>query len=92
MFRVAETPVSTFSIDVDTGAYSNMRRWLNQGRLPPEDAVRVEEFINYFDYDYPVPRSRKRPFLVETEIAPTVSASRATRSRPRIAPPRTWCS
>jgi len=71
VFRVAEQPVSTFSIDVDTGAYSNMRRWLNQGQLPPEDAVRVEEFINYFDYDYPVPASRKRPFLVETEIAPT---------------------
>ena len=69
--RVASEPVSTFSIDVDTGAYSNMRRWLNQGQLPPEDAVRVEEFINYFNYDYPFPKTRKTPFQVSTEIAPT---------------------
>ena len=46
--RAAEQPVSTFSIDVDTGSYSNMRRFLNEGRLPPTDAVRVEELINYF--------------------------------------------
>ncbi|MDX2417479.1 MAG: VWA domain-containing protein [Xanthomonadales bacterium] len=71
VFRVASDPVSTFSIDVDTGAYSNMRRWLNQGQLPPEDAVRVEEFINYFNYDYPYPKSTKTPFQVSTEIAPT---------------------
>ena len=64
-------PVSTFSIDVDTGAYSNMRRWLNQGQLPPEDAVRVEEFINYFNYDYPLPENQQAPFQVSTEIAPT---------------------
>ncbi|NND45170.1 MAG: VWA domain-containing protein [Xanthomonadales bacterium] len=69
--RVSDNPVSTFSIDVDTGAYSNARRWLSQGQLPPEDAVRVEEFINYFDYEYRVPTSRKQPFLVETEVAPT---------------------
>ncbi len=66
---VAEQPVSTFSIDVDTGAYSNVRRILNEGRLPPQDAVRVEELINYFDYDYPVPDSRDRPFAVRTEVA-----------------------
>jgi Ca-activated chloride channel family protein len=71
VIRVASEPVSTFSIDVDTGAYSNMRRWLNQGQLPPEDAVRVEEFINYFNYDYPYPKSRQTPFQVSTEIAPT---------------------
>ncbi len=71
IFRVASDPVSTFSIDVDTGAYSNMRRWLNQGQLPPEDAVRVEEFINYFSYDYPLPENKQVPFLVSTEIAPT---------------------
>ncbi len=71
VFRVASDPVSTFSIDVDTGAYSNMRRWLNQGQLPPEDAVRVEEFINYFNYDYPYPKNSKVPFQVSTEIAPT---------------------
>ncbi len=66
---VAENPVSTFSIDVDTGAYSNVRRILNEGRLPPQDAVRVEELINYFNYDYPVPESRDRPFAVQTEVA-----------------------
>ncbi len=71
VLRVSSHPVSTFSIDVDTGAYSNMRRWLNQGQLPPEDAVRVEEFINYFNYDYPMPETRQAPFLVSTEIAPT---------------------
>ena len=48
---VAESPVSTFSIDVDTASYSNVRRMLNRGQLPPADAVRVEELINYFPYD-----------------------------------------
>jgi len=69
--RVAEHPVSTFSIDVDTGSYTNLRRFLNQGRLPPKDAVRVEEMIKYFGYDYPRPENRKVPFTVNTEIAPT---------------------
>lgn len=64
---VSENPVSTFSIDVDTGAYSNMRRFLNGGSLPPQDAVRTEELINYFAYDYPVPRNDDVPFLVSTE-------------------------
>ena len=68
--RVAEQPVSTFSIDVDTGAYANVRRMLNAGQLPPRDAVRVEELINYFDYDYPLPVSRQPPFRVNTELAP----------------------
>ncbi len=71
VMRVVTDPVSTFSIDVDTGAYSNMRRWLNQGQLPPEDAVRVEEFINYFSYAYPVPESKQTPFSVSTGMAPT---------------------
>ncbi|MGI9343071.1 MAG: vWA domain-containing protein [Gammaproteobacteria bacterium] len=66
---VSEHPVSTFSIDVDTGSYSNVRRFLNGGRLPPEDAVRVEELINYFSYDYPVPDDVKTPFSVNTEVA-----------------------
>jgi Ca-activated chloride channel family protein len=65
---VAEAPVSTFSIDVDTGSWSNMRRFLNEGRLPPMDAVRVEEFINYFPYDYAAPTDA-RPFAVHTEVA-----------------------
>jgi Ca-activated chloride channel family protein len=68
---VADTPVSTFSIDVDTGAYSNVRRILNEGRLPPEDAVRVEELVNYFNYSYEAPRDPATPFGVVTEIAPT---------------------
>ncbi len=66
---VAENPVSTFSIDVDTGSYSNVRRMLNHGKLPPSDAVRVEELINYFPYDYALPTG-KRPFAVHTEMAP----------------------
>lgn len=69
--NTAEEPVSTFSIDVDTGSYSNVRRILNAGQLPPKDAVRVEELINYFAYDYPLPKSSKQPFAVSTEIAPT---------------------
>ena len=68
--RAAETPVSTFSIDVDTGAYANLRRYLEGGRLPPADAVRIEEMINYFDYAYPVPQSREVPFSVTTDMAP----------------------
>ena len=68
--RVSEQPVSTFSIDVDTGAYSNARRILNAGGLPVKDSVRVEEFINYFAYDYPTPTNRSRPFNVVTELGP----------------------
>jgi Ca-activated chloride channel family protein len=65
----AENPVSTFSIDVDTGAYANVRRFLNAGQLPPQDAVRVEEMINYFDYQYAPPANRAAPFRVTTELA-----------------------
>jgi Ca-activated chloride channel family protein len=67
IYRVADQAVSTFSIDVDTGSYSNTRRFLNDGRLPPVDAVRAEEMINYFDYQYPQPNSI-HPFSVTTEI------------------------
>ena len=70
MHLAAEQPVSTFSIDVDTGAYANVRRFLNAGQLPPQDAVRVEEMINYFDYRYAPPASRDTPFRVSTELAP----------------------
>ncbi|AOE50831.1 vWA domain-containing protein [Kangiella sediminilitoris] len=63
-----EQPVSTFSIDVDTGSYSNVRRMLNDGYLPPEDAVRLEEFVNYFNYDYPTPERKDMPFSVSTEV------------------------
>lgn len=68
---VAQEPVSTFSVDVDTGAYANARRFLSQGRLPPKDAVRTEELINYFRYDYPRPDARETPFSVSTQVAVT---------------------
>ena len=68
---VSEQPLSTFSVDVDTASYANIRRMLmREGRLPPVDAVRLEEMINYFSYDYPPPAARTRPFSVHTEIAP----------------------
>lgn len=61
-------PLSTFSIDVDSASYSNVRRFINNGQLPPKDAVRIEEFINYFTYDYPNPQG-DRPFSMVTEIS-----------------------
>ncbi|WP_395376433.1 von Willebrand factor type A domain-containing protein [Marinicella sp. W31] len=69
--RVQEQPVSTFSIDVDTGSYANVRRMLNQGQIPRKDAVRLEEMVNYFNYDYPLPEGREQPFATYTEIAPS---------------------
>ncbi len=60
---VQENPLSTFSIDVDTASYSNMRRFLNNNQLPPEDAVRIEELVNYFTYDYPQPEGED-PFSI----------------------------
>jgi Ca-activated chloride channel family protein len=68
---VAEHPVSTFSIDVDTGAYANVRRMLNAGRLPPTNAVRIEEMINYFSYHYAGPKTRDVPFALDTALTPT---------------------
>ena len=65
---VSEEPVSTFSIDVDTAAYSFVRRNLNNGYLPAKDAVRVEELVNYFDYQYPVPSDKKSPFLPSVSV------------------------
>ncbi len=65
--RSSEHPLSTFSIDVDTASYANVRRFLNEGRLPPADAVRVEELINYFKFDYD-DSSRDAPFGVTTEV------------------------
>lgn len=67
--RVAQQPVSTFSIDVDTGSYSNSRRMLNNGVLPPSDAVRLEEFINYFDYQYAVPENNEQPFDIDSVVS-----------------------
>jgi Ca-activated chloride channel family protein len=68
---VADAPVSTFSVDVDTGSYANLRRMLTAGEMPPPDAVRTEELLNYFRYDYPLPRDRSRPFSVTTDVART---------------------
>lgn len=65
---VTEKPLSTFSIDVDTASYANIRCFLTRGRLPPPDAVRIEEMINYFNYDYPLP-SGDDPFSVNVEVA-----------------------
>lgn len=69
--QVAETPVSTFSLDVDTAAYAFMRRSLNDGHLPPKDAIRVEELVNYFDYDYALPETRETPFKPSVTVLPT---------------------
>ncbi|HOY79560.1 MAG TPA: VWA domain-containing protein [Hyphomonadaceae bacterium] len=68
---VAQEPVSTFSIDVDTASYSNVRRMLNAGHLPPKDAVRIEELINYFDYDYALPKSKNTPFETTVKVVPS---------------------
>ncbi|MBG0801135.1 VWA domain-containing protein [Methylocystis sp. H4A] len=67
----ATEPVSTFSIDVDTASYAVARRALNAGRLPPKDSVRVEEFVNYFPYDYPKPESAQTPFKPTITVTPS---------------------
>jgi Ca-activated chloride channel family protein len=66
--NVINNPLSTFSIDVDNASYSNIRRFINNGQLPPPDAVRIEEMINYFKYDYPEPHG-EHPFSVFAELA-----------------------
>ena len=66
--ETSRAPLSTFSIDVDTASYSNVRRFLNDGQQPPRDAVRIEELINYFSYDYPQPAGAA-PFAVNLETA-----------------------
>lgn len=65
---VLDEPVSTFSVDVDTASYANTRRMLNAGQLPPADAVRIEEFVNYFDYDYAPPAGGEAPFASHVEV------------------------
>lgn len=69
--RTAEQPVSTFGLDVDTASYALVRRLLNDGRLPPADAVRIEEMVNYFPYAWPAPEARSRPLQVSTALLPT---------------------
>src|SRR5690349_10904122 len=66
--RVSDAPLSTFSIDVDTASYTNVRRFLNEGTLPPADAVRIEELINYFHFDY-ADSVQRAPFGITTEVA-----------------------
>lgn len=67
-FQIVSTkPLSTFSIDVDNASYSNIRRYLNNGQLPPQDAVKIEEMVNYFGYNYPVPKNNE-PFAVFQKI------------------------
>ena len=78
--QVTQDPLATFSLDVDTGSYANVRRFLNHGQLPPPDAVRVEEMVNYFPSDWvindksnnkePVPASKPIPFAMRYELAP----------------------
>lgn len=66
--KVLDHALSTFSIDVDAASYSNMRRFINNGQMPPKDAVRIEEMINYFNYEYKNPTG-KNPFSINTEVA-----------------------
>jgi Ca-activated chloride channel family protein len=69
IFREAlKNPLSTFSIDVDAASYSNIRRFINNGQRPPKDAVRIEELVNYFDYEYDQPKD-EHPFAIHTEIS-----------------------
>ena len=69
--NVKQEPVSTFSLDVDTASYSFMRASLNQNRLPRADAVRIEEFVNYFPYDYPKPDNAAEPFKTTVSVLPS---------------------
>ncbi|MEQ1756010.1 MAG: VWA domain-containing protein [Micropepsaceae bacterium] len=68
---VGDEPVSTFSADVDTASYAVVRKYLSDGALPPADAVRIEEMVNYFDYNYPLPESRDQPFRPNVHILQT---------------------
>ncbi len=71
VMQTAIEPVSTFSIDVDTGSYSNIRRLINNGSLPVKDAVRVEEMLNYFNYSYTASNQNNTPFITQTEVGPS---------------------
>ena len=68
---VGESPVSTFSVDVDTAAYAFVRSQLRRGVLPHKDAVRVEEMVNYFDYHYPLPENKQQPFRPTVSVLPS---------------------
>lgn len=87
VWTVAQQPFSTFSVDVDTASYSNVRRMLNRGVIPPADAVRVEEFINYFNYDYPQPNARdgKSQYPFHVDVSMTDSPYNSHRHLLRVA-------
>lgn len=68
---VSETPVSTFSVDVDTASYSFLRASINRGQLPPRESIRLEEMINYFPYDYEAPKSAETPFKANVTVTPS---------------------
>ena len=85
---VADEPVSTFSIDVDTASYGVARSYINRGVLPPTDAVRVEEMVNYFDYDYTLPETKAQPFQPTVERGIT----KYTRNTPSSSPRRPTAS
>jgi Ca-activated chloride channel family protein len=98
--RVSQEPLATFSIDVDTASYANIRRFLNMNQLPPADAVRIEELVNYFSYDYARP-SGPHPIGASMEVADApwnaghrlcASASRRERSTSNSDRPAIWCS
>ncbi|MCW3172271.1 vWA domain-containing protein [Shewanella subflava] len=74
----AETPVSTFSIDVDTASYATLRQHINLGLLPQRNSIRVEELVNYFNYNYPLPNINDAPFSLHTELAPSPYNQEAT--------------
>lgn len=78
--EVNKTPLSTFSIDVDAASYSNMRRFINKGELPPVDAIRTEELVNYFSYNYPKPTGTDPvKIAVEAGVCPWNTANRLVR-------------
>lgn len=79
IFAAKADPLSTFSIDVDTASYSNMRRFIEQNQKPPVDAIRVEELINYFSYDYPAPSDEPFSVNLETAQAPWDSGKKLVR-------------
>lgn len=87
VWTVAQQPFSTFSVDVDTASYSNVRRMLNRGIIPPKGAVRVEEFINYFNYDYAQPNARdgKSAYPFNVDVSLTDSPYNSDRHLMRVA-------
>ena len=84
--QVSTAPLSTFGADVDTASYSNLRRFLSQGQLPPRDALRIEELINYFSYDYPMPKAGE-PFSITTEVGASPWSSKHQLVRIGLAAP-----